>query len=208
MSGPPEYDTQLLHRTRAKARRELLVDGPFTELLLVRHAQQSFTEEDLAAGGATGSRLSETGERQARLTGAHLAREPIDAVYSSALTRAHRTALCIAEQAGTSLEPVVRDDLREIESRDSVTEPRAEVRARLTAELTRVVESHPGQSVAVASHGGAISAFIASILGVEVDMFFFAAHASISRVRHAEGRWVVHTINEIEHLRQHELVTY
>jgi 2,3-bisphosphoglycerate-dependent phosphoglycerate mutase len=208
MSQGMEHDTTVLHAARAKMRRDLLVDGPFTELILVRHAQQSFTDADLESGGAAGPRLSETGELQARLTGEHLAVEHIAGLYSSSLTRARNTARGIADPAVLPLSPVIRNDLREIESRGSQTEPSDKVRARLTAELTGIVNDHPGQVVAAVSHGGAISAFLASILGIEPDIFFFAAHASVTRVRFSDGRWAVQSVNETDHLRQHKLVTY
>ena len=45
-----EYDTNILHAARSQLREELLIDKPWTEVILVRHAQQSFLDADLAAG--------------------------------------------------------------------------------------------------------------------------------------------------------------
>jgi len=208
MSQGMEYEPTVLHAARAKMRQDLLVDGPFTELVLVRHAQQSFTDADLESGGVVGPRLSETGELQARLVGEHLAVEHLAGIYSSSLTRAQHTARGIAGPAALRLSPVIRNDLREIESRGAHTEPSDEVRGRLTAVLTEIVHNHPEQVVAAVSHGGAISAFLASVLGLEADIFFFAAHASITRVRFHDGHWAVQSVNETDHLRQHKLVTY
>jgi broad specificity phosphatase PhoE len=54
--------------------------------------------------------------------------------------------------------------------------------------------------IAIVCHGGVINAYIGHILGVQEDMFFRPAHASISRVLSGDGRRVVHTLNEMHHL--------
>jgi probable phosphoglycerate mutase len=203
-----EYDTNVLHESRARLRRDMLIDAPFTELILVRHAQQSFTDEDLASGGPAGPRLSATGELQARLTGEHLANEPVAAIYCSHLNRATATADAVAHHVAGTIEPVVLTDLREIEAHGTEREDSAAVRHRLTEALTGIAVDHAGQSVVVVSHGGAISAFLASILSIDPDIFFFAAHASVTRVRFHEGRWAVQTINENGHLRSRGLVSH
>lgn len=202
----PEYDTNILHAARDRLRRELLIDPPWTEIILVRHAQQSFSDEDLAAGGAAGPRLSDTGERQAELTAAALTDRPLAAVYASQLTRAQATAEAITRNRGDVPAPKIDRDLREIEVDGEVTEDSAVVRERLARALTGIVTAHPGRTVAAVSHGGAISAFVASLLDVEPDIFFFAAHASITRVRYDDGRWAVQSINETAHLG--DLITH
>ena len=64
--------------------------------------------------------------------------------------------------------------------------------------------------IAIVCHGGVINAYIGHILGIERDMFFRPAHASISRVLAGDGRRVVHTLNEMHHLASvaPELVTF
>lgn len=64
--------------------------------------------------------------------------------------------------------------------------------------------------VAIVCHGGVINAYLGHILGIERDMFFRPAHASISRVLAGDGRRVVHTLNEMHHLASvaPELVTF
>lgn len=203
-----EYDTNILHAARSQLRQELLIDKPWTEVILVRHAQQSFLDAALTAGGAAGPRLSALGERQAQQAGRHLAAQSISAVYASHLTRAAATAEAIAREAQAMLTVTTRAGLREVEMHGDVTEDSTAVRARLTEVLTAIAADHPGQTVVAVSHGGAISAFIASLLGVEPDMFFFAAHASITRVRHHAGRWVVQSLNETGHLPAGDLVSH
>jgi broad specificity phosphatase PhoE len=66
------------------------------------------------------------------------------------------------------------------------------------------------QHVAIVCHGGVINAYIGHILGIQEDMFFRPAHASISRVLVGDGRRVVHTLNEMHHLSaaSPDLVTF
>ncbi len=85
-----------------------------TTVILVRHGRQHFPQRTKpVASDWVDPPLSEAGRRQAELVGASLAGEHIDAVYSSHLTRAHDTARQVADHHG--LEPVVIEDLREVE---------------------------------------------------------------------------------------------
>ena len=84
------------------------------EVLLVRHGQQSIPNApDARVGETVDPPLSELGREQARLAGERLALTRIDAVYSSQLRRAYETGAAIGERHG--LEPVVLEDLREVE---------------------------------------------------------------------------------------------
>ncbi len=82
------------------------------EVVLVRHGQQ-IPPEARTTEQRFDPPLSAIGERQVDAVAAHLADEPIDAVYSSHLERAHRTGLGIA--ARHELDVTVLEDLREIE---------------------------------------------------------------------------------------------
>jgi len=81
-------------------------------LVLVRHAQASFFEEDY-------DKLSELGERQARRLGEYFSRKGIvfDEVYTGPARRHRRTAELVGEElqrSGLSWpEPIVLDDLNE-----------------------------------------------------------------------------------------------
>jgi hypothetical protein len=39
------------------------------------------------------------------------------------------------------------------------------------------------------------------VIGLDADMFFFPAHASITRIARGRGRLAVRTLNEQHHLR-------
>lgn len=83
-----------------------------TEMYLVRHAQQ---EIDFAGpvGELVDPPLSEKGLKQAQAAGLALAGHKLDAVYCSGLRRALVTAGEVAKHHG--LQPVIMDDLREVE---------------------------------------------------------------------------------------------
>ena len=83
-----------------------------TELLLVRHGQQEY-DVNGPAGDLVDPPLSALGRDQARLVGAALSTEHIDAVYASPLQRALETGREIARHQ--RLEPTIIDDLREVE---------------------------------------------------------------------------------------------
>jgi len=85
-----------------------------TELILVRHGQQHFSEGPGRPIGETiDPPLSAVGRQQAALVGHRFSEERIDAVYCSNLQRAYDTGHQIAFHH--SLQMTVVDDLREIE---------------------------------------------------------------------------------------------
>jgi broad specificity phosphatase PhoE len=90
------------------------------------------------------------------------------------------------------------------------TETSAELRHRVVNVVEGIVTMHPGGLVVVACHGGVINAYIGHVLGLDVDMFFRPAHASMSRVLVGDGRRVVQSLNEVHHLAEIDphLVTY
>jgi broad specificity phosphatase PhoE len=109
------------------------------------------------------------------------------------------------------LSALLRDRLREI-AVVAVTsgkwasipgsEPSDALRARMTEAIGRLAAEYPGQRVAIVSHGGAINAYFAAVLGIERDYFFPAANTSISVVRVRGERSMVFALNDIAHLRE------
>lgn len=216
----------------------LMVDADHTEIILVRHAQQTRTMgESLQSGGP---RLSEFGRDQARLTGQYLAADPmsrtVSAAYCSPLNRAVETAAIVSSYVAPGLDPVQEPMLEEIDiyTRDAgpaVTpaiqeeagdwfvrtlkwdsfpnsETGEELRVRMVTALEEIADRHRGETVLVVSHGGAISAFIAAVVDAGPDMFFFPAHASVHRVRHREHRFVPQSMNDVGHLRLQSRLTF
>ncbi len=84
-----------------------------TEVLLIRHAEQAFGITG-TVGAFRDPPLSERGEQQARLVGESLSNVHLDAVFSSRLQRALRTAEAVAGHH--ELDVNVIEDLREHET--------------------------------------------------------------------------------------------
>lgn len=107
--------------TQGQARTPAVFDRTFltgvegvTELIFVRHGEQFIP--DLRSGPVGDSfdpPLSERGEQQAKVVGERLSADRVDVVYASPLRRALETGRQVARHH--RLEPVVLDDLREIE---------------------------------------------------------------------------------------------
>jgi probable phosphoglycerate mutase len=104
------------------------------DLLLVRHGATAHTAQRRFSGcTGTNPPLSALGERQAALLAARLADRfgdsgGVDAVVTSPMARAHRTAEVVAAACGTALQ--VEDDLREIDfgGWEGRTAPEIEIR--------------------------------------------------------------------------------
>ena len=163
-------------------------------LLLVRHAE---TEDNvkLRLSGWTDTDLSPRGESQVELLADHFNRHHghIDALYSSPLIRARRTAEAIGALTGHT--PILLDDLREMyfgeldgrpfeELREAYAHllqadenseledfvwPSGESRSGFTARVRRVTDyvasRHPGRSVGVVTHGGCIATLLTILIG-------------------------------------------
>ena len=193
-------------------------------LLLIRHALPNRIE--LAEGRADPD-ISAEGVRQARALGAWLAREHLDAIYASPLTRAQQTAAAIAESRDLEIvsEPDVAEFDRDASSYipfEEIDRNSAEFRAivtgdysaiggpdpeqfvaKIVAAMDRIIEAHPSQTVAVVCHAGVINAYFAHILGLERNIFFGPDYTSVNRVlaSNTTGLRGVGSLNETAHLR-------
>ncbi len=153
-----------------------------TTVYLIRHCQ-SAGNIDHRFQGRFDSPVSPDGEKQLALLGLRFRNEPIDAIYTSPLIRAKRTAQAINRYHG--LEIREEPDLIEInvgrmenlklseiaqqypevaknwdESPDLCQFPggenMAQVYRRVNAALDRIVAENPGKRVVVTTHGGVI----------------------------------------------------
>ena len=160
-----------------------------TRLFLVRHGATTASAEDRFAGSID-TPLSEEGRRQARLLGERLAREDIDAVYASPMTRAMETAKLACR------DPKSTPELREIAHGHWEGLTRAEAEQRYPAEIAAweedpftfapeggesgvlvlaralpviraIVERHQGKQVLVVSHKATLRLVLCSLLGID-----------------------------------------
>jgi broad specificity phosphatase PhoE len=173
-----------------------------TRLVLCRHAEEGNVD-------------------QARELAAVLAAVPLAAVYTSPLTRAAVTAEAVA--AEHTLVAIEIAALREIEfgELDGVAfeeyptqlqaellrrplsvrfpggETYEELRERVCRALAEIVASHPGKTVVVVSHAGAIRAALASWLGIADEAIFRIDQrpASVNVVDWLEGVPLIRLVN-------------
>ena len=85
-----------------------------TRVIIVRHGESNYNVEGRVQGHCDKSRLTEKGEAMAVQVGEALRGIPIDAIYSSPLNRAHRTAQIAIEQLDQAPEIRLHDDLKEV----------------------------------------------------------------------------------------------
>ena len=202
--------------------------GP-ARLLLCRHGQTDFNAT-LRFQGQLDTELSTLGRRQARLLAARLAREPVDAAYASDLVRARETAELAIASRDVPLELDAR--LREIafgrwegltfaqikdrfpedvlaRDRDRAGfampggESLAQLAVRARAFLEEALPRHPGQSLLVVSHGGAVNAIISTLLGVPLTSWWRLRNrnANLSVIDFVSGAPRLAVFNDVCHLQ-------
>jgi broad specificity phosphatase PhoE len=170
-----------------------------TRIVLVRHGQTAWNR-DVRFRGQADLALDEFGLEQAETTGRYLAqRWPVDAVYASPMRRALQTAEAIAKAHGLAAQPF--DGLLDIdfgawqghspqevgkhypdllrawwEAPHMVQIPEGEslddVRDRVVAGLSQVVEHHQGQTVALVGHTVVNRVLLCAVLGLGNEHFW------------------------------------
>ncbi|MEO3979043.1 histidine phosphatase family protein [Streptomyces sp. CAU 1734] len=163
-----------------------------TALLLARHGQTVWHAENRYAG-VSDVALTDEGRAQSRRLGEWAARHPVDAVYTSTLTRAVETAepACAALGLTPHREPGLREcDFGVVEGRtlaefaagspreaaafaaDPVAhpfpgaeDPRAAA-ARGAAALRRIAAGHPGGRVLVVAHNTLLRLVLCELLSI------------------------------------------
>jgi len=164
---------------------------PVTKLYLVRHGQSAGNAEG-RFGGHSATPLSELGFHQAQLTAQTLAKEKIDAIYTSDLLRAVQTAEPLAELLDLPiiktpafrerhvgvLEGLTFDESKESFPKDYYAlvnrnihhiitkgESYRHLLRRATGELREILRAHQGEKVVIFSHTGAICFITLHLIG-------------------------------------------
>lgn len=147
-----------------------------TRIILARHGETDWNRERRWQGHADRP-LNDTGREQAEALAAELAGEPIAAVYSSDLMRAHETARVVADRLGLDVVtvPGLRErrfgsweGLQDVEVErlypDSNGPPDGESRVdmldRVLESLEAIADANRDRTVLVVSHGGPIRAVL------------------------------------------------
>lgn len=149
-------------------------------IALVRHGETEWNRRGLVQG-VTDIPLNGTGRAQARAAAELFARRRWDRVVTSTLSRAVETGEIVARRLGL---PEPETDSALVERRYGLAEgmvfadydrrygadvevpgreAREHVAARVLPALRGIAARHPGESVIVVSHGGAIRAVLAAI---------------------------------------------
>jgi broad specificity phosphatase PhoE len=203
------------------------------QLIIVRHGETTWNDQ-ARYQGQQDIPLNSRGRLQAACLAERLASEPIDAVYSSDLTRATETAQTIAARIGTpiAVDPRWREihlgtwqgmtyaEVHRRYFRESdpapvypVKEPApggeslGQLRTRLLAAVESVCGSGADLRVAVITHGACLKVLMCTWLGMELDTHWklsFGA-GSISRATLLPGGVVITGLNERDHLISKEM---
>jgi 2,3-bisphosphoglycerate-dependent phosphoglycerate mutase len=162
-----------------------------TKLFLIRHGQSAGNAEG-RFGGHSATPLSELGFEQARVTAKALAKENVNAIYSSDLLRAVQTAEPLAKLLNLEiitnpafrernvgvLEGLTFDESKEAFPNDYyalvnrnihhvITEGESyrHLLSRITGELRTIIRKHRGQRIAVFTHTGVLCFMTLHLLG-------------------------------------------
>ena len=200
------------------------------ELLLIRPGESeraTLATPFPMVDGRADPALAPEGHEQAERLADRLRPAGISAIYVSTLRRTALTAAPLAARLG--LTPRVEPGLREVglgewegglfrirlaenhptaqrmwaqESFEVITgaEPAAQFTARVREIVSRIAAAHPGQRVAVFTHGGVIGEALAQASGSRPFAFITADNGSISRLVITADRWTVRGFNDTAHL--------
>jgi probable phosphoglycerate mutase len=199
-----------------------------TTIVLVRHGE---TEWNLSGRiqGHSDSALTGLGREQGRRAAERLAAMPITAVYSSDLGRAHDTADLIAAPHGLPVQAL--SDLRErcygvfegknaeeirasyadafetwLTDRERLAPPGGETQEQLSERVMRalrgILEVRPGETVAVAAHGGPVKSALFAVLRIPIDSWdrTWVSNGSITILRGTPQELRLACFNDTSHL--------
>lgn len=189
-----------------------------TIVYLIRHGETDWNVQRRLQGHRDVP-LNALGLRQAEKVAQRLAKERLDAIYSSDLQRAHLTARHIARYH--RLEVTVHPGLRErnygpFEGKrwDEIAALRGGFRSHLLAgegieswhdmqrrvvrTLEDIVARHVGEHLAVVTHGGTINAILAYVEG-SAEPRYKIGNTSVSCLTRHDGEWKIAWLNDTSH---------
>jgi 2,3-bisphosphoglycerate-dependent phosphoglycerate mutase len=200
------------------------------ELLLIRHGESQVAHMGAPfplVSGQGDPELAPEGRHQAERVAERLNAMRIDAIYVSSLRRTAQTAAPLARRLG--LTPREEPDLREVglgewegglfrkmvadnhpvaqrmwalERWDVIpgAEPADAFAGRVRGVVERLAAAHPGERLAVFTHGGLIGQVLATASGSRPFAFIGADNASISQVVVTGQQWIIRGFNDTAHL--------
>lgn len=200
-----------------------------TEIYLIRHTQAEGNRYRILQGHWDGD-VTAMGERQIELLAERFREIPVDAVYSSDLYRARRTAMAVTGHTALPLRTdkrlreinigpwetaffanVFHDEpdraWRFIRDPDSFflegAETYAQVGSRAYEALVDIARTNPGKTVAVVSHGVTIRCLMSRITGIslrDVKALPISGNTAVSHLFWDGERFTVDYYNDVSHL--------
>jgi broad specificity phosphatase PhoE len=171
-----------------------------TTLLLARHGETDWNRE-LRIQGSSDIELNELGRDQARALAQELEHVELDAIYASDLSRARATAEAVAASHGLevrldprlrersfgSWEGLTREQIADHAHRPDDAETDDEVRERVLEAIQAIADEHPGETILVVSHGGALNTLWHHAFGERVERW---ANCEVYRLAVRDGGYV------------------
>lgn len=183
-----------------------------TRVIAIRHGETAWNAETRMQGQLDVP-LNDAGRWQAGRVAAALADEAIDAIYSSDLARALQTAEPLAAATGLAIatdaglrercfgvfqgltfdevearwpEDSLRWRRREPDFAPAGAETLRDFAARCVAAAARIAARHPGQTIAIVTHGGVLDSLYraAARVGLQSSRSWLLANAGINRLLH------------------------
>ncbi len=199
-----------------------------TELILIRHGETAWNRERRMQG-QTDTPLSAVGRAQAAAVGVRLAQHPIDALYSSDLSRAYDTAAALSRASGREIRrnPALRErtfgifeGLTYSEMAERYPAEHAQFLAgdadyavpggesprqfyeRSLACLNAIAQAHAGHCVVVVTHGLVLDTLHRAARNMTLGEKRTAPllNASLNTFRLESGAWVEVAWGDVEHL--------
>lgn len=213
--GVADTDTreaaQEVTRIMRRVEQAFLIGVPGTcEVWLIRHAD---CYQDMSVAGDPP--LSPLGRAQARRLGERVRATGVSAVYSSDSARARETADALGRPV--SIDP----RLREIENdpsaavqlilnrHQSFTESAEAVARRMGEAVDEAARAHPGERIAMVTHGVAILCYVGSLMGLEVPaglrLIPYYTSVTVVRVNLDLDRRMVGSLVDATHLTDEEV---
>ena len=200
-----------------------------TRVYLVRHGTTDWNKEEIFRGRLD-CKLNETGQAEARALAEYFTDIPLQAIYSSPLSRAMETAQAVAEAKALQVVPhpefididfgewqglplkEVREKYAELyrlwRERPEVVhfpggETLAQVRARAWEGLQKVVRENPEKTALILAHRVVAKVLICAVLGLDDSRFWHIQQdtTAVNCIEHNRGFFVTSLINDTCHLK-------
>jgi len=200
-----------------------------TKLIIIRHGETVDNAARRSQGQLPGA-LNERGIAQAQAAARRLQDVDISAIYSSDSERAHHTARIIAVATGhdivlderlrerhygvfqghlhaeiEALYPDIMEKYRSWDPDYAVPggESTREVYRRVVACTEEIAGRHPGETVVIVTHGGALGVLFRHVLGIPFDQprRFWVRNASLNVFNFEQGKWALESWGDVNHLQ-------